>query len=139
LLIGWAAMLVYGSMIYSPVDRGGRMDQVSAQIRSRWQAGDELVYATSTVGLPMEYYLGDLPQRWLDIAKDPMMDVPGVPRPVRPCVGTCKREWVVIPNEDDLITPIEWQQLDQITQGHAPVYSVKYMQAATINVYLIEE
>ena len=132
----WAVALVVGLIAWHPADRGSHLDQITAEIRAQWQPGDQLVYASSTVGLPFEYYLGDLPQKWLDIAKDPLMLVSGIPRDVRNCQGPCKRAWVIIPDETFLITPAEWTSLDKITQGKTPVYSIKYIQAATINVYL---
>jgi hypothetical protein len=64
-----------------------------------------------------------------------MMDVPGEPRTSLGCPGGCKRSWVVIPNETWLISPAEWASLQPYMAG-GPVYSVHYMQAATINVYL---
>ena len=131
----WAVALLVGFLAWHPADRGGELDLVAAQIRSQWRTGDQLVYATSTVGLPFQYYLGDLPHTWLDIAKDPMMDVPGIPRTSPGCPGGCKRSWVIIPEERYLITPTEWTSLKAYMQGGL-IYSVHYMQCATIDVYL---
>ena len=131
----WAIALVIGLAGWHPADRGAHLDRVAAQIRAQWQTGDQLIYTTSTVGLPFEYYLGDLPKSWLDIAKDPLMDVLGDPRPTLACQGPCKRFWVIVPEEKDLITPAEWASLKPYMQGQ-PVYSIHYMQAAAIDVYL---
>jgi|ERR1035437_3193650 hypothetical protein len=131
----WAIALVIGLAGWHSADRGSHLDQIAAQIRAQWQPGDQLIYVSSTVGLPFEYYLGDLPHAWLDIAKDPLMDVPGVPRSVLGCQGPCKRWWVIIPEEKDLITPPEWAALKPYMPGQ-PVYSIHYMQAATIDVWL---
>ena len=131
----WAVALAIGLATWHPADRGAYLDKVAADIRSHWRPGDQLLFATSTVGLPFEYYLGDLPHAWLDIAKDPMMDVPGVPRTVQPCSGPCQRYWVIIPEEKDIITPPEWAKLRPYMQGW-PVYSLYYIQAARIDVYL---
>jgi hypothetical protein len=131
----WAVALVIGLAGWHPTDRGGHLDQIAAQIRSQWRTGDQLIFASSTVALPFEYYLGDLPHAWLDIAKDPLMDVPGEPRTVLACQGPLQRWWVIIPEEKDLITPPEWAALKAYMPGQ-PVYSLHYMQAATIDVYL---
>ena len=131
----WAVALIVGLLAWHPADRGGELDQVAAQIRADCQPGDQLVFATSTVALPFLFYLPGLPHTWLDIAKDPMMDVPGEPRTSLGCPGGCKRSWVIIPAEKDLITPAEWASLKPYMAG-GPVYSVHYMQSATINVYL---
>jgi len=131
----WAVALGIGLYAWHPADRGCHLDQIATQIRSQWRTGDQLIFTTSTVGLPFEYYLGDLPHSWLDIAKDPLMDVPGIPRTTLACQGPCKRWWVIIPKEKELITPAEWASLKPYMQGQ-PVYSLHYMQAATINVYL---
>lgn len=131
----WVFALAIGLLTWHPADRGSHLDQVTVEIRSQWRPGDQLLYATSTVAMPFEYYLGDLPHAWLDIVKDPMMDVPGDPRTTQPCQGPCHRQWVVIPEEKDLITPTEWARLRPYMQGW-PVYSLYYMQAARIDVYL---
>jgi hypothetical protein len=134
LACAWIILLVVALLSYRPADRGGQLDQVAAQIRSQWRTGDQLVYATGTVGLPMEYYLGDLPHTWLDIIHNGLL-VAGIPHQAKPCPQTCQRYWVVIPNDQNLITPAEWASL-QPYMVSKPVYSVELMQAATINVYL---
>jgi hypothetical protein len=131
----WAVALLMGLLAWHPADRGGELNRVAAQIRANWQPGDQLVYATITVGLPMEYYLGDLPQTWLKVIQAPLLDIPAIPHTVKPCPQTCQRFWVVIPDDHNLITPAEWASLQPYIAG-GPVYSVRYMQSATINVYL---
>ena len=131
----WALALVVGLLAWHPADRGGQLDQVAADIRADWKPGDQLVYATSTVGRPFGYYLDDLPHTWLDIAKDPLMDVPGDARTSLGCQGPCRRWWVIIPQEQYLISPAEWASLKAYMVG-SPVYAVHYMQCATIDVYL---
>jgi uncharacterized membrane protein len=131
----WVVVLMVSFNLYNPADRGGQLDQVAAQIRAYWQPGDQMVYATITVGLPMEYYLGDLPQSWLSIVKDPLLEILAIPHIARPCLDGCKRFWVVVPDDHNLISPAEWTQLAPYTQG-TPVYQIKAMQIATMNVYL---
>jgi hypothetical protein len=63
------------------------------------------------------------------------MDVPGDARTSLGCQGPCRRWWVVIPEEQYLITPAEWASLKAYMIGK-PVYAVHYMQCATIDVYL---
>jgi hypothetical protein len=135
LACGWIALLMVAMLGYRPADRGGGLDQVAAQIRSQWRTGDQLVYTTITVGLPMEYYLGDLPQDWLHIVHDPLLNIPAITHSVKPCPEGCRRFWVVIPDDHYQVTPAEWAQL-QPYMPDQPVYSVKLMQASTINVYL---
>jgi hypothetical protein len=135
LAAAWLILLMDGLLVYRPADRGGELDQVAAQIRSQWRIGDQLVYATMTVGLPMEYYLGDLPHAWLTIVHDPLLTAAGIPRTTQGCPGGCKRWWVIIPDEQYLISPEECSRLKAYMPGQ-PVLSVYYMQAARINVYL---
>jgi hypothetical protein len=137
LVWAWIAFLIAGMLCYHPAERGGGLDQVAAQIRSQWRTGDQLVYATITVGLPFEYYLGDLPQDWLHIVHNPLLVIPAIPHSVKPCPDSCRRFWVVIPDEQYLISPAEWASLSPYIRGQ-PVYSVKLMQASTINVYLVD-
>jgi hypothetical protein len=131
----WVVCLIIGLAGWHSADRGAQLDQVAARIRSQWRKGDQLIYTSSTVALPFEYYLGDLPHAWLYITHDPLMEVPGEPRTSLDCPGHCQRWWVIIPVEKDLITPPEWAALKPYMPGQ-PVYSLRYLQTATIDVYL---
>jgi hypothetical protein len=135
----WTGMLAAGLMLWHPADRGGHLDQVADQIRSQWRTGDTLVYTTGTVGMPFDYYLGDLPHTWDDTVQHPFLADPGNPHVsiVSP-TGTSIRSWVIIP-KDRLITPLEQSALDDLIHHQAPVFTIKYVQAAQINVYLVED
>jgi len=134
----WIWLLLCGILFWNPSARGASLDRVAAQIRSQWRTGDKLIYATQTVGLPFDYYLDDLPHATLNIVKHPWLDFPTMQKINIPCDGPCLREWVVIP-DDILITPMERNELNKIIRGYPSLYTIKYLQAATIQVYLVED
>lgn len=137
--LSWVLVLVLGMTMWNPADRGGRLDIVAEEIRSQWRTGDRLVYTTVTVGIPFNYYLGDLPHAWDDTVHSGFLLIPTYSRTnLDPPTGAPIRSWVVIP-EDGLITPGEKAILMDLVHHQKPVYTVAYMQAATIYVYLIEE
>jgi hypothetical protein len=131
-------ILVLGMIIWNPADRGGRLDTVANEIRSQWRTGDQLVYTTVTVGMPFSYYLGDLPHAWDDTVREEFLMIPTYPRDkLAPPIGKLIRSWVVIP-QDGLISPGEKAALMDLVHHQKPVYTVSYMQAAAINVYLVK-
>ena len=135
----WTAVLIIGLALWHPAQRGGGLDQVASQIRSQWRNGDTLLYTTDTIGLPFDYYLGDLPHAWDATVRSPFLLMPSYQRlTVEPYTGAPARSWVIIP-EDGLITQEERAVLTDLVHHQQPVYTVAYMQAATINVYLVEE
>jgi hypothetical protein len=137
--LSWILMLVLGMTMWNPYDRGGRLDQVADQIRSQWKTGDQLIYTTATVGMPFEYYLSDLPHTWDDTARSDFMLILSYPRiSIDPSTGAAARSWVVIP-DDGLIMPSERDVLMDLVHHQEPLYTIRYMQAATIQVYLVEE
>jgi hypothetical protein len=140
-LAPWAAMLIWGMVLWSPAYRGGGLDYVADQIRSQWQDGDTLVYTTVTVGLPFDYYLSDLPHRWNDIIQDPyFLGIPTIQRTSLPVpVKHSGRMWVVIPDEPMLITPPEWLQLADLVNHQEPIFTLYYVQAATTKVFLVKD
>lgn len=133
----WIFLLLVGLVFWDPSARGGKLDQVAVQIREQWRPGDVLVYATQTVALPFDYYLNDLPHENTDIVKHPFLNVPLVAPSPRPCNGSCLREWVIIP-DDMLITPMERNELGKIIRGYPVMYQIKYLQAAKIDIYLVD-
>jgi hypothetical protein len=135
----WILMLVFGLIFWHPSDRGGHLDQVADQIRSQWQAGDTLLYTTVTVGLPFDYYLNDLPHTWDDTVGHPFLAVPSIIRTaLATSTETVTRAWVVIP-EDLLITQEERAKLLDLVLGQKPIYRLVYLQAAPIDVFLVEK
>lgn len=137
--LAWSVMLIGGLMLWHPSDRGGHLDLVADQIRSQWRLGDTLVYTTGTVGQPFDYYLADLPHTWDDTVQHPFLYLTPIPRiSVDPPTGFPLRSWVVIPR-DGLVTPKEQAVLDDRVKHLHPVFTVAYMQAATIDVFLVEE
>lgn len=142
LLLGvWVVMLMAGLIIWDPASRGGGLDVIAEDIRSQWKPGDSLLYTTITVGYPFNYYLGDLPHRWDSTVKDPFFLT--TPSLVHPWLdtpnGEVSRSWVVIPQEPILITPEEWEALDDRTHHQDPIYKIFYLQAAPVFIYLVEE
>jgi hypothetical protein len=127
-----------GLYYWNPTDRGGGLNKVAAEIRSNWKPGDTLVYTTETVALPFDYYLNDLPHTWVAIVSHPFLAVPSIVRTNRDCSVPCQRYWIVIP-EDLLITPTEHIELNALVHDQKPVYQIRYLQAAPIDVYLVEE
>jgi hypothetical protein len=140
-LAAWTVMLVLGLVIWRPSDRGGHLDLVAEQIRSQWRTGDILVYTTNTVGLPFDYYLNDLPHTWDDTIIEPLFyNVPTIPRTwLDTPTGDVLRSWVVIPTDGVLINPEEQAALLDLVHHQEPVYTISYMQVATVNIYLVEE
>jgi hypothetical protein len=139
LLVAWVLMLEVGLVNWHPADRGGHLDLVAAEIRSQWRTGDTLIYTTTTVGLPFDYYLNELPHAWSNIIHDPIfLNIPSIDRTYQG-TGKMTRSWVIIPNETILITPAEQAILDDLVQHQAPVYTINYLQNAPIKVYLVEE
>ena len=137
--LSWILMLVLGMTMWDPADRGGHLDQVTDQIRSQWRTGDQLVYTTATAGMPFDYYLGDLPHTWDDTVQAELLLIPSYDRiTINPPTGAAARSWVIIP-EGGMITQGEQTILDDLVHHQAPVYIVDYMQASTIQVYLVEE
>ena len=135
----WLLMLVLGMTMWNPADRGGGLDRVADQIRSQWRTGDQLLYTTVTVGMPFDYYLGDLPHAWDDTVQAEFLNIPTYDRFTLDLpTGKPLRSWVVIP-EDGLITPGEKAALLDLVKHQSPEYTIRYMQAATIDVYLVEE
>jgi hypothetical protein len=133
----WIWLLLVGLVFWDPSARGGHLDQVAADIRILWKAGDTLVYATRTVSMPFDYYLSDLPHSLPDIVKHPFMNFTDIELSSKPCDGPCLREWIVIPG-DILITPSERIQLTNMVRGVPAIYEIKYLQAAPIFIYLVE-
>jgi hypothetical protein len=132
----WMALLATGLIMWRPQERGGGLDLAAAGIRAQWQAGDVLVYATRTVQLPFNYYLSDLPfHQWQGI-QAPLLMEPGIQIADTGDLAHAKRIWLVKP-EDGLITDAETQDLP-ILPYDKPIATVKYLQAATIKVFLIE-
>jgi hypothetical protein len=111
---------------------------VANEIRSQWRTGDVLVYTTATVGTPIDYYLDDLPHTWTDIVHEPFLEVPSMHHSdLNFSTGATGRSWVIIP-KDGLISPDEQVELNDLVHHQDPVYTINYLQAAQINVYLVE-
>jgi hypothetical protein len=134
----WTWLLLVGLWYWNPADRGGGLNKVAAEIRSNWQPGDTLVYTTETVALPFDYYLRELPHTWVAIVDHPFLAVPSIVRTYRDCSIPCRRYWIVIP-EDLLITPAEHIDLNTLVHDQKPIYQIRYLQAAPIDVYLVED
>lgn len=140
-LAAWAGLLACSLVLYRASDRGGRLDQAAAQIRAEWQPGDVLEYTTGTTMLPMRYYLPDLPSQYYPLlAESTYLWLPTDLLPPSPPPGPVLRRWVVLPESDELLTDAQIRALDDyIRREHIPLLSVRYMQAAKIDIYLVEE
>jgi len=137
LSIGWIGLLITGLVFWNPAARGGGLDQVAAQLRSEFRPGDEIEYSTATTFLPFYYYLGDLPYKQLKIASNGFLKDPGITIPDDP-IPSPQRIWFITPR-DPLLTQAESDQiLAIIGEGKKPFASVTYLQAATIDVWLIK-
>jgi hypothetical protein len=135
----WVWMLLAGLVFWNPADRGGRLDLVANQIRSNWHPGDSLVYTTITTAFPFDYYLSDLSHQWNLVSNNLLLTNSSLKLPTKACdPNPCRRYWVVIPDEQYLYNLEDYQRINLLTQGTEPIYSVHYMQAARINVYLVE-
>jgi hypothetical protein len=139
----WGLMLVVGLVGWHPSARGADLDRSAAAIRSAWRSGDVLYYATDTVRLPFEYYIGDLDGYLGDIVTDPFLVLPGSEHTAAPfstLIGPIgyQRVWLVIPDEP-LFNPTARVQLNLLIGDRQPVLHLHYLQAAPINVYLIGE
>jgi hypothetical protein len=137
----WLPVILIGITYWSPATRGAGLDKVADEIRKQWRDGDQLIYTTVTTGLPFNYYLSDLPHTWSNIIQDPyFLGVPTIIRDELTQPGKhYTRYWIVIPDERLIITPEEADQLKQLVNDQYPVYALKYLQTATINVYLVED
>ena len=133
----WAIAIIAGLITFNPADRGGHLDQITSEIRSQWRTGDSLIYTAATVGVPFDFYLSDLPHSWDGTLQDPFLSYPSIPRQ-NTVTGTPLRSWVIVP-EDPLITPGEQATMNDLTNHQEPIYTIRYIQAAPINVYLVEK
>ena len=135
--IAWTGLLIWGMAFWHPSDRGGHLDQIASEIRSQWRTGDVIVYTTYTVGLPFDYYLHDLPHTYNDTIREPFLYYSGYATALTSPIGDPTRYWVIVP-EDALITPGERATLTDLTHHQEPLYTIRYIQTASINVYLVE-
>jgi len=93
-----AGLLLVSVTHWDPSGRGGHVDNIAALINANWQEGDQLVYATGTVALPIDFYL----QRpscildWKDYNLSPRNLVWTHCPPGTPQAG---RTWLVWPND----------------------------------------
>lgn len=133
----WTCLLVTGLTLWRPADRGGHLDQAAAGIRSQWRTGDLLVYESKTTYLPFQYYLGDLPQYFWPEIKSTMVNEPGVTTYNTGDPAQARRVWLVL-TEDALITPTERELLHAVFPHGPPLWRILYVQASTIDVYLVE-
>jgi hypothetical protein len=140
LWVPWGTLLLVGLVTWSPAARGAGLDLAAAQIRSEWQAGDLLVYVTKTTGLPFNYYLGDLPHyQDPDVASE-FLQEPGIHIPDTGSPATARRIWLVLPENEKLVTPAEATGIERkFPHSSTPEMRLVYMQAAPISIYLVEE
>jgi hypothetical protein len=133
----WIPMLIAGLVFWHPADRGAGLDKVAAQIRSEWRPGDALIYTSITVGLPFDYYLGDLPHAWDTTLKSPLVAPDSIHH-----TDTAKfsptRLWVLIYDDKSQMTADEQSRLEALVHHQQPVYTVTYIQAAQNDIYLVE-
>jgi hypothetical protein len=135
--VAWALVLLIGLWLWNPSDRGGRLDLVAEQIRSQWRTGDALVYTSATVAQPFNYYLSDLPYTWDATITHPFLATSPMAN-TGTLAYTPLRSWVIVP-ADGLVTPEERSILDDMVHHQPPLYTVTYIQAAPIQVYLVEQ
>jgi hypothetical protein len=133
----WLFMLAYGLKYWDPAARGAYLDRAAEQIQSMWEPGDVIVYTTFTVALPFEYYLGDYPSAWYGIISNPFLVNPVMPIEFTQDPNDFQRRWVIIP-EDLLITNAEHKLLMGYVRNQDPVIRISYLQAAPIDIYLVE-
>jgi hypothetical protein len=111
-------------------NRGGHIDELAGLIRSNWQEGDEIVYATGTAALPFDYYLhqGGCIVEWgnnnlTPVAMDwPVCDLENDPG---------GRQWIIWPMDPLMETDPPGGFLVGSTIGG--------WQFARINVYLLDK
>jgi hypothetical protein len=132
----WITILVIGLIFWNPAERGGHLDQEAASIRSQFQPGDVLVYTTQTVALPFEYYLSDLPYTFDDTIRNSFLLIPSIPR-ISTVNGTPSRRWYIIPH-DQIVTQEELSTLMEKVKGGTLMGNLHYLQAAEIDIYLVE-
>jgi len=134
----WAGMLIGGLALWHPADRGGHLDQAAAYIRSQWRTGDLVIYETKTAANPFLYYIPDLAHyTWPHIASN-LLGEPGLYLPDTGAPETASRLWLVVV-EDALITDAEQARFDAtFPYSGEPLWRVLYMQAAPIDIYLLE-
>jgi hypothetical protein len=134
----WIPMLIAGLVLWHPSDRGAGLDKIANQIRSQWRTGDALIYTSITVGLPFNYYLGDLPHAWDTTLKSPLVAPDSIHH-----TDTAKfspiRLWVIIYDDKSQMTAYEQSRLEALVHHQQPVYTVTYIQAAQNDIYLIED
>jgi hypothetical protein len=140
LLTPWSVALVIGLITWSPAARGAGLDLAAEQIRSQWRTGDLLVYVTKTTGLPFNYYLGDLPHyQDPDVASE-FLQEPGIHIPDTGSPDTASRIWLVMPENDKLVTPAELDSINhKFPHSGKPNIHFVYMQAAPISIYLVNK
>ena len=132
----WTGMLLMGLVLWHPADRGGYLDRAAAFIRSQWQPGDVLVYETQTAARPFLYYL-DLPHYSWPYLADPLMAERGIPNTDTADPTSARRLWLVEP-EDGLITAAEQTRFDTAYPHGTPLWRIVYLQAAPIDIFLME-
>lgn len=132
-------MVLIAALRFDPSARGGRIDQAADQIRQQWQSGDVIRYTTETVGIPMNYYLSDLPHRYTPIGSSPYLNNNGggyLESDV-PAGYQSERVWLIYP-EDAMLSPGEMQILDAITAHHNPWRTLTFPQTSSWKIYLVD-
>jgi hypothetical protein len=138
LAFGWVALLGWGLPGWDPAARGGHLDQAAETIRSQWQEGDVLYYATITVAMPFNYYLGDLPHYLLDADLNQFVNPPDVAGFESTPLDQVphRRVWVIYPVADE-IPPEVRQRLQAYTEGGTQVAVLEYPQMGETLVFLV--
>jgi hypothetical protein len=137
LLTAWALLLTFGLLTWQPAARGAGLDRVAASLRTAFRPGDVLFYGTSTVSLPFDFYLSDLPHyQWPSLTSQ-FLNEPGLEPPNTALPEAATRTWLIYP-ADPLLTPAEQLMFDQLTQGQALLYTITYLHAAPIKIFLID-
>jgi hypothetical protein len=134
----WLALLFCGIVSWRPADRGGHLDQAAAYIRSNWQPGDVILYNTMTVSVPFDFYLSDLPHySWQPLTASPLIAEPGLLSQDTGDPAAARRVWLV-ETQDALVSPSERARLQAAYPHAAPLWQIDYLQAASIDVFLVE-
>jgi hypothetical protein len=138
LVICWMGLLVWGMTHWEASARGGHLAEAAQTICGQWQPGDVVYYATMTVALPFDYYLGDKPAYLMDASMNQFLDPPGISKfAYKPLEEIShRRAWVIYPLADEF-TPEIRLRLQQYTEGGSQVATLKFPQVGDILVFLV--
>jgi hypothetical protein len=134
----WVILSLVGFLGWNPITRGGEVDKAANYIRSNWEEGDILYYATATVALPFDYYLDVNPKFLMDGISNVNLTPPTIHGFQFESLEEIPfhRAWVIYPRDRNL--PLEQaNRLASYIKTGELIALLKIFETSDIMVYLI--